>query len=66
MLTKAGIYSSYVKFIYSSPEKYYKNPIDCLRNYKIKLRRTFYYTLVLNETFFQTPVFIVSLERTVN
>ena len=37
MLTKDGIYFSYLKRICSSAEKYYKTPDNCLRNYKMKL-----------------------------
>ena len=36
MLTKDGIYCSYLKWIFSSTEKYYRNLDDCQRNYKMK------------------------------
>ena len=36
MLTKDEIYCSYFKLICLSMEKYYKNPDECLRNYKMK------------------------------
>ena len=45
MLTKCGIYCSYLKWIYSSMEKY-KNLGDYLRNYKMKWLRPRKFVLV--------------------
>ena len=35
-LTKDGIYCSYLKWICSSKEKYYKSPDEYLGNYRVK------------------------------